>query len=28
MMEIKAGLPKATTDLVNEKEVCTSLVKQ
>jgi hypothetical protein len=27
MMEIKVGLPRASGNLVNEKEVCTSLVK-
>jgi len=27
MMEIKVGLPRASRNLVNKKEVCTSLVK-
>jgi hypothetical protein len=27
MMEIKVGLPRASRNLVNEKEVCTSFVK-
>jgi hypothetical protein len=27
MIEIKVGLPRTTGNLVNEKEVCTALVK-